>query len=224
MLDIKEIAKLRDNWQLDEAYDATVEALKSITDDNAAKCYQSVLGWILHDQVRVELENFNTEKNTIPRGLNGDQVNAYYAARCLDCNITLDRITNEYRSLSLIPKPSMVHTGMLRVLIGSSRYWRGFMSFVRWWDVDNFSSFDRTIYYPDDGGKPRLSLQTSTFRCIGYLIENRQVKHNDMLWVLEKIKKAVDDQPQNPWLNHNYWSLVLATTKYRQKRKVRGEK
>lgn len=131
-----------------------------------------------------------------------------------------NQISPYMREFSQIANPlrkDMVFSQFLRIANEVSKYWSDFIYFAQWAGLDSFTEEDKKPYIAENGTKID-SLEKRFTRAICREIANlsieNQIKPELLQWGNQVLKKALQDEPDNQWLNYYQSKILLAQGDY----------
>ncbi|MEI6166992.1 MAG: hypothetical protein WCS52_07335 [bacterium] len=137
-----------------------------------------------------------------------------------DENVPINKIRSllrEYATLSLIEKPGLLHSLVLTIAIRVADQFPQFPGFVRWWNIANLRPED----WLHTTGKDGQEYDALAERLAETLYKSVKAGDNtqDMPWITDFVKQALDRCPNHKWLPYHYGKLLVHQARHGEARK-----
>lgn len=150
--------------------------------------FQRAYGWVLYDHVKKLVDAYE-EKQLSASGLNA-QLTPYM---------------REFARMATALRGDAVFSQMLRLAVKVAKDWRDFLAFARWAGIDSFSEDDKKPFV-NPAGKTIDSLQRRFIRavCREAVAKAVDPQSDQALneWGLSVLEKALENEPNDQWLNY----------------------
>jgi len=137
-----------------------------------------------------------------------------------DENVPIDKVRTllrEYATLSQIAKPCLLHSLVLTIAIRTADQFPKFPGFVRWWNITNLLPEDWLPKVGQDG-KTYPALAERLAETL-YKVVKAGDNTQDMLWITDFVKQALDRFPNQEWLPYHYGKLLVKQARFEEARK-----
>jgi len=159
--------------------------------------FQRAYGWVLYDHVKNLVDSYE-EKQLSASGLDA-QLTPYM---------------REFAHMATALRGDAVFSQMLRLAGKVAKDWRYFLAFARWAGIDSFSEDDKKPFV-NPAGKTVDSLQRRFIRavCREAVAKAADPQSDQALneWGRGVLEKALEDEPNDQWLNYYQSKLHLAS-------------
>jgi tetratricopeptide (TPR) repeat protein len=116
-------------------------------------------------------------------------------------------ILGEYADLTLVEKPSRIHSMMLSVAIRVADHFPTLPAFVRWWNVATLMPGD-WLEQKGEGESVFPSLAAKLVKALNKVIKTGD-HLEDLPWITEFTGMAVERLPDEPWFPYYYGKLLI---------------
>jgi tetratricopeptide (TPR) repeat protein len=139
-----------------------------------------------------------------------------YEAKQLSPTALTAQLTSYMREFARMGNPlrgDIAFSQMIRLAVDASKAWQKFLGFARWAGISDFSDDDKAPYV-NDQGKSIDSLQKRLIRAISResvaTAADAQADQELMEWGQGILERALQDEPNDQWLNYYRSKLHLA--------------